>query len=125
VAHFKAVHPVLPARNVGEAIRYYVDRLGFRLLFQDDPHDPRYAGLRRDGVELHLQWRDEVDFAKVERLALRFLIDDVDGLYKEYAGQGVYHGGTALRDTSWGTREFAFYDLNGNALFFYRDLPRS
>jgi uncharacterized glyoxalase superfamily protein PhnB len=28
----------------------------------------------------------------------------------------------ALRDTPWGTCEFAFYDLNGNASFFYRDL---
>ena len=99
VAQFKAVHPVLPARNVGDAIRYYVD-----------------------GVELHLQWHDEAGFGKVERLALRFLIDDVDGLYKEYEDKGVLHAGTALRDTPWGTREFAFYDLNGNALFFYRDL---
>jgi len=83
VTRFKVVHPVLPARNVGEAIRYYVDRLGFRLLFQDDEHDPRYAGVRRDGVELHLQWHNEADFDKVERLALRTLIDEVDGLYKE------------------------------------------
>jgi hypothetical protein len=28
----------------------------------------------------------------------------------------------ALRGTPWGAREFAFYDLNGNASFFYRDL---
>jgi catechol 2,3-dioxygenase-like lactoylglutathione lyase family enzyme len=122
VAQFQAVHPVLPARDVGEAIRYYVDRLGFRLRFQDDEGDPRYAGVQRDGVELHLQWHDEADFAMVERLALRFLIDDVDGLFEEYADRGVFHARTALRDTSWGTREFAFYDLNGNALFFYRDL---
>jgi hypothetical protein len=33
-----------------------------------------------------------------------------------------FHAMTALRDTPWGTREFAFYDLNGNALFFCRDL---
>jgi catechol 2,3-dioxygenase-like lactoylglutathione lyase family enzyme len=122
VAEFKAVHPVLPARDVAEAIRYYVERLGFRLRFQDDEHDPRYAGLQRDGVELHLQWHDGADFNKVERLALRFLIDDVDGLFEEYADKGVFHSGTALRDTSWGTREFAFYDLNGNGLFFYRNV---
>jgi hypothetical protein len=29
---------------------------------------------------------------------------------------------TALRDTPWGTREFAFYDLNGNGLFLYCNL---
>jgi catechol 2,3-dioxygenase-like lactoylglutathione lyase family enzyme len=96
VAQFRAVHPVLPARHVGDAIRYYVDRLGFRLLFQDEEHDPKYAGVRRGGVELHLQWHDEADFDKLERLALRFLIDDVDGLYKEYEDKGVFHRGTTL-----------------------------
>jgi hypothetical protein len=40
------------------------------------------------GVELHLQWHDAADFDKVERLALRTLIDDVDGLYEEYGNQG-------------------------------------
>jgi uncharacterized glyoxalase superfamily protein PhnB len=53
---------------------------------------------------------------------LRFLIDDVDALFEEYADKGVFHERTALRDTPWGTREFAFYDCDGNGLTFYRDL---
>ena len=28
----------------------------------------------------------------------------------------------AMRDTPWGTREFAFYDPDRNGLTFYRDL---
>jgi len=119
---YKAVHPVLPARDVRKAVAYYQDRLGFQLKFQDDPDDPKYAGVRRGSVELHLQWHDEKDFNKVERLALRFAIDDIDSLFAEYKDKDVFHRGTELRDTSWGTREFAFYDLNGNGLFFYRDL---
>ncbi len=38
--------------------------------------------------------------------------------------RGGFHAMTALRDTAWGTREFAFYDLNGNGLLFYRNLWR-
>lgn len=122
MAQFKQVHPVLPARNVSEAVRYYVEKLGFRLTFQDMDDDPHYAGIVRDGVELHLQWHDSAEFDKVEKLALRFVIDDVDGLFEEYRDKEVFHSKTALQDTAWGTREFAFYDLNGNGLFFYRDL---
>ena len=32
------VIPVLPARNVSDAIRFYVDRLGFELRFTDRPN---------------------------------------------------------------------------------------
>ena len=58
----------------------------------------------------------------VDTLALRFVIDDVDGLFEEYSDKGVFHSRTALADTAWGTREFAFYDMDGNGLFFYRNL---
>ena len=122
MAQFKIVHPVLPAKNVSEAIHYYTEKLGFRLAFRDNENDPKYAGVERDGVELHIQWHDEKDFGKVERLALRFVIDDVDALFEEYQDKGVFHSRTALQDTPWGTREFAFYDLNGNGLFFYYSL---
>lgn len=47
----------------------------------------------------HIQWHDESDQDK-----------------------GVFHSQTALRYTPWGTRDFAFYDLNGNGIFFYRTL---
>ena len=121
-ARFQEVNPVLPVRNVSDAIAYYMQKLGFRLLFQDAPHDPKYAGVERDGVRLHLQWHDAADFASVEKLALRFVIDDEDSLFEEYRDKDVFHAQTALRDTAWGTREFAFYDRDGNGLLFYRAL---
>ena len=121
-AQFRAVNPVLPVRDVPQAIQYYTERLGFRLRFQDAPQDPKYAGVERDGICLHLQWHDPVDFREaVDTLILRFLIDDVDALFAEYQGQQVFHDKTTLRDTAWGTREFAFYDMDGNGLTFYRN----
>jgi uncharacterized glyoxalase superfamily protein PhnB len=53
---------------------------------------------------------------------LRIYVDDPDALYDEYRGRNVFHDRTALSDTPWGTREFAFYDPDGNGLTFYRDL---
>jgi uncharacterized glyoxalase superfamily protein PhnB len=118
------VFPVLPVRNLDEAIRYYVDRLGFELAFREPAHSDNYAGIRRGGVSLHLQFQFEEDFQKGTAgvAMLRFLVDDVDALFEEYKDKGVFHEKTQLRDTSWGTREFAFWDLNRNGLTFMTDL---
>ena len=114
---------MLPVRDVADAARYYTEKLGFRLRFTDDPQTPKYAGVERGAVRLHLQWHDPADFREsVDTASLRFVIDDVDALFAEYSDKNVFHSKTALRDTPWGTREFAFYDLDGNGLFFYRPL---
>ena len=121
---FRAIHPVLPVRDIETAVQYYVERLGFHLAFRDRSAASTYVGLRRDSVELHLQWHDEADFKDVEAgtLMLRFFITDPETLFDEYRTKGVFHNQTQLRDTPWGTREFAFFDLNGHGLTFYRDL---
>ncbi len=42
-------------------------------------------------------------------------------LFQEYRDKEVFQEHTALQDTPWGTREFAFSDPDGNGLTFYRD----
>ncbi|MEM8857127.1 MAG: VOC family protein [Chloroflexota bacterium] len=122
-AKFAAVHPVLQSNNVRRAIDYYVENLGFRLMGQDNPDEPRYAVIARDSVELHIQWHDDEHFAdeSVDRPMLRFVIPNIELLYEEYADKGVFHDGTALRETPWGTKEFAFFDPDLNGLTFYKD----
>ena len=116
---FERVHPVLPCRDVPAAIAYYVDKLGFSLTFQD-ASEPGYAGVTRDDVQLHLQWHDAAEWGSVEKPSLRFLVSDVDALHEELSHKGVFHESTQLRDTPWGTREFAFFDPDQNGLTFYR-----
>ncbi len=117
----RAVHPVLPCRDVKAAVAFYVEKLGFTLAFQD-AEEPRYAAVSRDRVVLHLQWHDPKEWERVERPMLRFVVEDPDALYEALLPAGVYHSRTAVRDTPWGTREFAFYDPDGNGLTFYKDL---
>lgn len=122
-ATFHAIHPVLGARDVPLAVAWYVERLGFTLMFNDA--DPiRYAGVRRDDVELHLQWQEDRYFPAEgeDAPAYRFLVDDPDALYAEFRASGALAATAHLRDTPWHTREFGAYDLNGNALMFYRSL---
>jgi len=123
-AEFQRVIPVLPSSDVPASIAFYVHQLGFALRYQDVPDAPRYAVLRRDAVVLHVQWHDPAEWgtAEIDRPMLRFVVSDVEALFAEYQDKGVFHARTALRDTAWGTREFAFFDPDQNGLTFYRDL---
>ena len=119
----KAIHPVLPVKHVNNAISFYCDRLGFKIAFRD-PTDPNgYAGVMRDSIEIHLQWHDEKEWVDgLDRPMLRVYVDNIEELFKEYSTKDVFHERTNLKEMPWGTKEFAFYDLYGNGLTFYRDL---
>jgi len=117
------IHPILPVQNVVEALTFYVKKLGFKIAFADDSKNPTYAGIRRDGIEIHLQWHDakewEVGF---NTPMLRIVTEHIENLYEEYKYRQVFHENTKLRETEWQTREFAFYDLYNNGLTFYQNL---
>jgi catechol 2,3-dioxygenase-like lactoylglutathione lyase family enzyme len=118
----KETHPILGARDIQRAIAFYTQQLGFRLAFRDKTDPPNYVGFRRDAVELHMQFQFEYEMGTIR---LRFLVEDPDALFNEYRSRGVECTANGVHDTPWGTREFALYDLDGNALTFYRDLTRA
>ena len=119
------IHPVLPVKDVVEALDFYVNRLGFKIGFADDAKNPKYAGVLRDGVEIHLQWHDAKEWdLKIDRPMLRIVAQNIEELYSEYGDKDVFHAHTLLRETAWGTREFAFYDPFKNGLTFYAEVKR-
>ncbi|EDP94243.1 glyoxalase/bleomycin resistance/extradiol dioxygenase family protein [Kordia algicida OT-1] len=120
---FLSVHPVLAVKDVIASIGFYVHSLGFTLAFADDKTAPKYAGIRRGNVEIHLQWHDASEWKhNIDRPMLRFLVLNTEALFDEYKTKEVFHKQTQLRETAWGTKEFAFYDLDSNGLTFYEDL---
>ena len=127
--HLQSVHPVLMAKDVAASVQFY-SALGFTLSFVDRPGDPRYAGVVRDGVELHLQWADPGQWAyPTDRPAYRFVVSDIDAIYREFAGSGSINPATSdgspwavPADTPWGTREFHLRDPGQNSLQFYQPL---
>lgn len=120
--NLKEVHPVLPVKNVKEALDFYTQQLGFSLFFSDSDVSPEYAGVRREGVEIHLQWHDAAEWVEgIDRPQIRILCDTPDLLYEEYSHL-VRNDGPGIRNTPWETREFGVYDPDGNALIFYRNL---
>src|SRR5579859_6665210 len=94
-ANFEAVHPVLMAPDVAAAVEFY-RALGFRLLFLDAPDAPRYAGVARDNVELHIQRADAEQWAyPTDRPAVRIVVSDVDAIYKEFLERGNVNASTS------------------------------
>jgi hypothetical protein len=119
MARLEAVHPVLMSRNIQSSIEFF-GRLGFRVTFQDSTVEPRYVALRRDAVELHLQWHDAADWQyPVDRPTYRFLVEDVHALHQELSEQGALSDATPVMETPWGTREFHVRDPDLNGLQFY------
>jgi catechol 2,3-dioxygenase-like lactoylglutathione lyase family enzyme len=117
------VQPILGTRDVARAVRFYLDRLGFTLAFGVPTNEGNYVGLRRDRVELHMQFQYEHEMGTTR---LRIVVDDPDALYEEYKDKikekDVFPEGMQVADKPWGTREFAVYDLDRNSLTFYRSL---
>ena len=119
----KQIHPVLPVKDVSKAVNYYVQHLSFKLAFTDTTSAKGYAGVTRDDIEIHLQWHDETEWLTgIDRPMLRIYVENIESLFEEYKTTGVFHNRTALRTTPWGTKEFAFYDIYGNGLTFYKDI---
>ena len=121
--HLHQIHPILPVQDVVEALKFYVNKLGFSIAFADDSKNPTYAGIRRDDIEIHLQWHDAHEWeAGFSTPMLRIVTQNIEALYEEYQVQEVFHENTLIRETAWQTFEFAFFDLYGNGLTFYKDL---
>lgn len=114
----EAIHPVLMVTDVPASIQFY-RRLGFELAFVDSPNDAKYAGVTRDGVELHLQWHEAQELGPGDRPTYRFLVSQIDELSAEFASLDDSLDRTEVRDTGWGTREFHVRDPDRNGLQFY------
>jgi catechol 2,3-dioxygenase-like lactoylglutathione lyase family enzyme len=118
-ATLQAVRPVLMVRDVTASLRFYA-QLGFQFAFADSNVDPKYAGVRRDDVELHFQWHAAEDFSSGDRPNYRFLVPEVDALSVEFSSRQLELDRTDVSDTPWGTREFHLRDPDRNGLQFYR-----
>ena len=118
----KAAIPVLPADDMAKALAFYIKKLGFSEKFRDNDKAPKYVGIERDGIMLHLV---EVAPPKTAKLVAsqtmcRVIVEDVDALYSEFSKhKGVIHPNGKLSTKPWGTREFGVLDPAGVCLTFF------
>ena len=125
--------PALPVRDAATASAFYRDRLGFRVLHQDEG----FAVLERDAAQVHLwqagdeSWRERRgDERPVQSGAETFIagtascrieVAGVDDLYEELRAREVLHpvARDGVGETDFGSREFATLDADGNLLSFF------
>jgi catechol 2,3-dioxygenase-like lactoylglutathione lyase family enzyme len=125
--------PALPVSDVGGALAYYRDRLGFDVVHSD----AGFAVVSRDEAVLHLwlagddSWRrrpsgeEPVQSGAESFLAgtasCRIRVDDVQALYDELEPRDVLHrvSRSGVASTEFGTREFSTVDQDNNLLTFF------
>jgi catechol 2,3-dioxygenase-like lactoylglutathione lyase family enzyme len=135
VSRLRGAIPALPVRRVDSSIGFYVERLGFETVH----HDGGFAVLRRDDTVIHLweagdeSWRDRGDWARpvcsgaesfiAGTAGCRIETEGVGELYLPCRDAGIVHPRGQLRDTDFGTTEFAVLDPDGNLLTFFEERP--
>ena len=125
-ARLVETHPVIPVRDMTATLAFCQDKLGFTRVF-DDAHGPdaeiSYAGVRRGDVCLHLQTMAPDEDPTMP--LIRIDVQNIDRLFEEYVDKGVTSPNGKLEAKPWGSRDFGVYDVNGAALVFFEDLPRT
>ena len=115
---FELMVPVLPSQDISRDVAWYEQYAGFKKVFGDD----MYAGLRRDNMELHLQWHADTDEDPLlGGSVIRIFVDQIDPIFEEFLQRGTVPSNKLRKNTPWGTHEFGFYDLNKNAIFLVQD----
>lgn len=118
-SNFKQVIPVLSSSDVQRDVAWYEEHLGFELAFWDGDG---YAGIQREGIELHLQWHHNNEEDPVLPGVIKLFVHDIHPIFQELQQKGVITNDRLRRHTPWGTHEFGLFDLNNNAIFFVQDV---
>jgi catechol 2,3-dioxygenase-like lactoylglutathione lyase family enzyme len=116
------ISPFFIVANVGAALAFYCDRLGFQAAFQEPAVQPFFAIVRREGAMIFLK---DVGVPPLPNAAREpqarwdayLSVPDPDALATEFEARGVPFS-VPLKDTHDGLRGFELQDPDGHVLFF-------
>ena len=110
--------PRVAVSDIDAALAFYHRAFGFSCGFRY----PDYAGVEKDGVELHL-WKCPPLDLSAHATTCRIHVVGVDQLYAHCALGGAVHPDSVLVDQPWGFREFTAMDPWGNTIVFAESSP--
>jgi len=117
---FVKIIPVLESADIARDVAWYKEKTGFEVSFS---HEKMYAGLYRDGLEIHLQWHAATkDDPMNGGAVIRIDVKNIKTLFEELKQRGTVNENDFRSNTPWGTNEFAIHDLNSNAIFISEDI---
>jgi catechol 2,3-dioxygenase-like lactoylglutathione lyase family enzyme len=112
--------PIFRSFDEAKAREFYVDFLGFEVLFEHrfEPDTPLYLGLKFGNCELHVSehFGDATPGSSV-----RIPMTDVAGFCQRLNAKRYRHARPGYQDQSWGWRDMAIDDPFGNRLIFCED----
>ena len=115
---FEAITPRLPVRDVEQALRFYVDELGFELGWKwGSP--PTHASVCRGAISLDLI---ALPAERCGTAMAYVLCAGVDAYFHELKGRRIDVGD--LADRAYGMRDFEVIDLDGNRIAFGESTAR-
>ncbi len=131
----RSLYPVIVTDKLAEARDFYVQHLGFRVVFEADWYVQLHAS-RGDGtppIELafmvpHLENQPESLQAAFSGVGVILTIDveNVDAVHARLSAAGVLRDVViGLRDEAWGQRHFLFRDPTGTLLDVVQLIPPS
>ena len=107
----KAV-PVLPADDLAAAKHFYVDKLGFRVAFEQSDGRSGIMGVERGTISITI---DAPMSGHGRDACVSLHVNDADAYYREWRDKiDIAH---PPRDEYWGARTFSVYDPSGNTIF--------
>jgi uncharacterized glyoxalase superfamily protein PhnB len=118
-ARLLGIAPQFLVDDVGRAIDYYRDRLGFQI---DFVYESFYASVSRDGCAIHLKNAPKIEADREyrrrdEHLDASIAVNDAAALYEEFQGRKA----TIIRpleERPWNCRDFYVEDPEGYILCF-------
>jgi len=125
MASLGQITPVLRIFDERKAREFYVDFLGFTVVFEHrfEPGLPIYMGVTNDGCCLHLS---EHHGDACPGASVRIKCDDVKAICEELRSKNYKcsRPGSGSK-TPWGTREVSILDPFGNNLTFVEELTQA
>ena len=112
----EAIHPKLPMRSKVITKAYYIDKLNFVQLGEDEFTD--YLMLQKDNIQIHFFLFENIN-PKENYGQVYIRVKNIEKFYDSLLIKDVtIHPNGALEKKPWGQKEFALLDPNGNLLTF-------
>ena len=115
---FGRIVPVLRMFDVAKAREFYLDYLGFSVVFEHRfaENAPLYLGIMRGDAALHLS-EHHGDGSPGARV--RIETSGVEDLQRELIAKDYRYGKPGVVEAEWGEKSVTGWDPFGNAITFY------
>jgi len=104
--------PVIPADDISQAKQFYIDKLGFRVTFEQSDGKSGIMGVERGTISMTI---DAPMSGHARDACVSLNVDDADRYYREWREKVEIKN--PPRDEYWGARTFSVHDPSDNTIF--------